>query len=109
MLDRIQGGHAEQIGQSASLDKIKEIDIKNREIQNDSEYFIDESQISQAAYEKYEREMDIAKFSKILLETDEKEANELVLKDAFDGKIIIDNDDYLGELITNNNLLDDIN
>lgn len=108
MLDKIQGNQADIVGQSASLDRIKEIDIKNHYSSNDSAYFIDESEISDTAYEKYMREQDVKRFSQILLETDEDEAVNLVLKKAFDGTISIDNDDFLGDLLSNTDLLDDI-
>ncbi|MBQ8475764.1 hypothetical protein IJ531_01745 [bacterium] len=108
MLDKIQGDRAELIGQSASLDRIKEIDLNSHYSSNDVNYIVDESDISSEAYEKYIREQDVKRFSKILMETDEKEANELVLRHAFNGTISIDDDDFLGELLGNSDFLDDI-
>ena len=83
MLDKIQGNQADIVGQSASLDRIKEIDIKNHYSSNDSAYFIDESEISDTAYEKYMREQDVKRFSQILLETDEDEADSTEPYDPF--------------------------
>ena len=71
-------------------------------------YFIDESNISTAALEKYQRELDVKTFSEILKQTDEKAANELVLQQAFEGLLSIDNTDFLSELLDNEDLLNDI-
>ena len=108
MLDKIQNDGADLASQSVNLDRIKETELKNRYSQNDCDYFIDESDISDAAYEKYQRYSDIQNFSKILLQTDEQEALDLVLKKTFDGTISIDNDDFLSELLSNDDFLNDI-
>jgi hypothetical protein len=42
------------------------------------------------------------------LQTDEKEATELVLKKAFDGTIDINDDEIFSELLSNSSLIDDI-
>ena len=108
MLDKIQGSQADLVNRSASADRINEIDLKNRYQDNDLNYIVDESEISSEAYQKYERELDIKRFSQILLDTDEKEATERVLKKAFDGTISISETDILGDLVNNNDLLNDI-
>ena len=108
MLDKIQGNQADSVSQSASLDRIKEIELKNHYGANDINYIVDESEISDEAYRKYERENDIKHFSKILMETDEQEATELVLKKAFDGTISINDTDIISDLVNNSDLLNDI-
>ncbi len=108
MLDKIQSSQADSISQSASLDRISEIDLKSRYSSNDINYIVDESDISEEAYKKYERENDVKRFSQILMETDEQEANELVLKKAFDGTISINDTDIIGDLVNNSDLLNDI-
>ena len=108
MLDRIQGSQADSVNQSTSLDRIKELELKNQYKEYDSDYFIDESRISNEAYQKYQREIDVKHFSDILMQTDEKEAANLVLKKAFDGTISINDDNILNDLISNNDLLNDI-
>ena len=108
MLDKIQNDGADIISQSANLDRIKEIEVNNRYSQNDNDYFIDESDISDIAYEKYQRYSDIQKFSKILMQTDEQEALDLVLKKTFDGTISVDNDEFMSELLSNSEFLNDI-
>ena len=108
MLDKIHGAQTDSITQSTSLDRINEIALKDHYKDNDSNYIVDESQISQEAYDKYIREQDIKRFSKILLESDEQEANNLVLKKAFDGTISIDDDDFLSELIDSSDLINEI-
>ena len=108
MLDRIQSNQTESLNQSLALDKINEIEVSNHYKENDVNYIVDESDISLEAYKKYERENDIKRFSEILLETDEQEANELVLKKAFDGTISLDETGIINELTNNNGLLDDI-
>ena len=108
MLDKIQGSQTDLISESASLDRIKEIEANGHYKSNDINYIVDESDISVEAYKKYERENDIKRFSKILMETDEQEANELVLQKAFDGTISIDDTGIINDLSSNNGLLDDI-
>ena len=108
MLDKIQGAQADSIGQASSLDRIKELDFRSKYSDNEYDYIVDESQISDIAYEKYNRELDVQKFSKILLESDEKEATELVLKKAFDGTISIDDDEFLSDLLNNSDLINEI-
>lgn len=108
MLDRIQNDGTDLIAQSANLDRIKEVELKDHYSQNDNDFFIDESDISDAAYEKYQRYSDVQKFSKILMQTDEQEALDLVLKKTFDGTITVDNDDFMSELLSNDDFLNDI-
>ena len=107
MLDKILNNNSESITQSQSLDRIKGVTSNPfEEVENG--YFIDESNISSAAIQKYQREVDIKKFSEILKETDEKSANELVIQQALDGKLSIENDDFLSELLNNEDFLNDI-
>jgi len=107
MLDKINGANSEAISQGVSLDRINEINSNNPYIENDTGYFVDESQISDAAFQKYQRYSDVQKFSKILMETDEQEAIDMVLKKAFDGTISID-DDIIGEIVSSSDFLNDI-
>ena len=108
MLDKILGTNSESVTQSQNLDRIKEIGTTNPYEAASNNYFIDESDISSEAIAKYEHENDIKKFSEILMQYDEKDALEQVLQKVFDGSISIDNDDFLSELLTNEDFLNDI-
>ncbi len=107
MLDKISNNNSESIAQSQSLDRIKGVATNPfEEVENG--FFIDESDISSAAIKKYQREVDVQKFSEILKETDEKASVELVLKQAFEGKLSIENEDFISELLNNKDFLNDI-
>jgi len=108
MLDKILGTNSESVTQSQNLDRIKEIGTTNPYEAVSNNYFIDESDISSEAIAKYEHENDIKKFSEILMQYDEKDALEQVLQKVFDGSISIDNDEFLSELLTNEDFLNDI-
>lgn len=108
MLDKINNNHSETIGQSQSLDRILGLGATNPFEENENKFFIDESHISQAAIQKYQRELDVQSFSKILNETDEKESTNLVIQKAFDGLLSIDNDEFMSELLNNEDFLNDI-
>ena len=108
MLDKIQNNNSELIGQSQSLDRISQIGVTNPFKEADSNYFIDQSEISSTALEKYQRELDVKTFSDILMQTDEQAANELVLQQAFEGMFSIDDDQFLLELLDNVDFLNDI-
>ena len=108
MLDKILANNSEIIDQSQSLDRIKGLGTTNPYEADKSKFFIDESSISNAALEKYQKELDVKKFSDILFQTDEKAANDLVLQQAFDGLFSIDDTDFLSELLDNEEFLNDI-
>lgn len=108
MLDKILANNSEIIDQSQSLDRIKGLGVSNPYEADKSKFFIDESSISNDALEKYQKELDIKTFSDILFQTDEKVANDLVLQQAFEGILSIDNTDFLSELLDNEDLLNDI-
>ena len=108
MLDKILGTNSESISQSQNLDRIKEIGATNPFEATNANYFVDESDISSEAIQKYERELDVKKFSDILMQYDEQDALEEVLQQAFNGTISIDNDEFLSELLTNEEFLNDI-
>ncbi len=108
MLDKILNSNSESILQSQNLDRIGQIGASNPFEKSESAFFVDESQISNSAIEKYQHELDIKKFSDILKSTDEKEANELVLKQAFDGVLSIDDDEFLSELLSSEVFLNDV-
>ncbi len=108
MLDKIQNTGSESITQSQNLDRIRGLGVSNPFEEDDKGFFVDESNISSLALEKYQRELDVKKFSDILMETDEKAANELVIKQAFDGTLSIDNDDFLSELLNNEDFINEI-
>lgn len=108
MLDKIQNTGSESITQSQNLDRIRGLGTTNPFEDDDKGFFVDESRISSQALEKYQRELDVKKFSDILMETDEQAANELVLQQAFDGTISIDNDDFLSELLNNEDFINEI-
>ena len=78
MLDKITNNNSEIIDQSQNLDRIKAIGTSNPFIEDKTKYFVDESSISSAAMQKYQRELDIKTFSDILMQTDEKAANDLL-------------------------------
>lgn len=108
MLDKILANNSEIIDQSQSLDRIKGLGVSNPYETDKNKFFIDESSISTAAFEKYQRELDVKSFSEILMQTDEKAANDLVLQQAFEGLFSIDDTDFLSELLDNEDLLNDI-
>lgn len=108
MLDKILANNSEIIDQSQSLDRIKGLGVSNPYEVDKNKFFIDESSISTTALEKYQKELDVKKFSDILFQTDEKAANELVLQQAFEGLFSIDETDFLSELLDNKDLLNDI-
>ena len=108
MLDNIHSASSESIIQNQGLERITGINTATNPIENDKNYFIDESEISNAAFEKYQREVDIKEFSEILLSTDEKEANSLVLNKVFDGEFSIDDNDFLAELLDNDEFINDV-
>ena len=108
MLDKILGSNSESVKQSQNLDRINQIGATNPFEKANSDYFVDESNISSEAIAKYERENDVKKFSDILMQYDEKDALEQVLQKVFDGSISIDNDEFLSELLTNEDFLNDI-
>jgi len=58
--------------------------------------------------QKYQHDLDIKNFSNILMEINEKEANDLVLQQAFSGNLSIDNDEFINELLINDDFLNDI-
>ena len=97
MINKIQNDNiAEVIGQSAALEGIN----------NNSS--LKQSDISQAAFEKYQKEEDVKKFSEILLQSDEKEATQRVLEEIFSQKYSIDDDEFLNKLLNNEEFLNDI-
>lgn len=108
MLDKIVNTNSETVLQSQNLDRIGAVGTTNPFEKSDKSFFVDESQISNAAMEKYEHELDVQRFSEILKETDEKEANELVLQQAFDGILSIDDDEFMSELLASEVFLNDI-
>ena len=108
MLDKILANNSEIIDQSQSLDRIRGIGATNPFEESRDKFFIDESSISSAALQKYQRELDVKSFSEILMQTDQKAANDLVLQQAFDGLFSIDDTDFLSELLENEDLLNDI-
>jgi len=79
MLDRILGTNSEIINQSQSLDRISGFGTTNPFEESKDKFFIDESNISTAAFEKYQREIDVKNFSEILMQTDEKAAKAIII------------------------------
>ena len=71
MLDKIQNNNSESIIQSQNLDRIRGLGATNPFEDDDKGFFVDESSISSLALEKYQRELDVKKFSDILMETDD--------------------------------------
>ena len=108
MLDKIQNNGSESIVQSQNLDRIKGSGTTNPFEEDDNKFFIDESNISSTAMEKYQREIDIKTFSEILKQTDQKEADNMVLQQAFGGDLSIENNDFLSELLNSEEFLNDI-
>ena len=100
MLDRISNDRNEAISQNSSSG------IYNTD---DSDLFVDESNISDAAIKLYERERDVQKFTKLALsDMDDKSADALVISKAFDGDISIDDDDAIFSLLSNEDFLNEI-
>ena len=56
MLDKILGTNSETVKQSQNLDRIKEVGVTNPFEKTSANYFVDESDISKEALDKYERE-----------------------------------------------------
>ena len=83
--------------------KKKSITVKFMWFKDNSHYF----QGTRGRRDFFE-ELDIKTFSDILMQTDEKAANDLVLKQAFEGLFSIDNTDFLSEILDNEDLLNDI-
>lgn len=108
MLDKIQGNISETIAQSQGLEKTKGLGVSSPFEDDEKAFFIDRSDISSAAMEKYQREIDVKNFSEIFNQTDEKEATELVLSKVFNGQFSIDNDDILMELLNSDSFLSDV-
>lgn len=108
MLDRIHNNGSEAIDQSQNLDRIKGFGITNPFADDYDNFFIDESHISNEAIKKYQRELDIKEFGELLKNTAQKAADELVLQQAFEGTLSIDNDDSIAELISSEDFLNDL-
>ena len=108
MLDKIQGNISETIAQSQGLEKIKSLGVTNPFEDDDKGFFIDQSDISSLAMQKYQREIDVNYFGEILKQTDEQEATKLVLDKVFNGQFSIDNDDVLMEILNSKDFLNDV-
>ncbi len=108
MLDKIHNNGSDAIDQSQNLEKIKNLGVSNPFAYDDTNFFIDESHISNEALKKYQRELDVQTFGEILKNTSQKEADELVLKQAFDGLLSIDDDNFLSELLNSKEFLNDL-
>lgn len=108
MLDKIQGNISETIAQSQGLEKIKSLGVTNPFEDDDKGFFIDQSDISSLAMQKYQREIDVNYFGEILKQTDEQEATKLVLDKVFNGQFSIDNDDILMEILNSKDFLNDV-
>ncbi len=109
MLDRIQNNGLDNITQGQNLEKISSVGSTNPFEKEDlKNYLVDESDISTTALEKYQKELDIQKFSDILKKMDEKEANNLVLKNVFEGVFSMETSDILSSLSNNENLLNEV-
>ncbi|MBQ2983267.1 MAG: hypothetical protein IJD57_00525 [Candidatus Gastranaerophilales bacterium] len=108
MLDKIQGNISETIAQSQGLEKIKGLGVTNPFEDDDKGFFIDQSDISSLAMQKYQREIDVNYFGEILKQTDEQEATKLVLDKVFNGQFSIDNDDVLMEILNSKDFLNDV-
>ncbi len=108
MLDKIQGNISETIAQSQGLEKVKGLGVSNPFEDDDKGFFIDQSDISSLALQKYQREIDVNHFSEILKQTDEQEATNLVLDKVFNGQFSIDNDDILMEILNSKDFLNDV-
>lgn len=108
MLDKIQNNDIQSVIQSQSPDRIRDLGMTNPFEESDKGFFVDESRISSLALEKYQREIDVKNFSDILNQIDDREASELVLKQMYDGILSIDDDEFLAELLSNEDFLNDI-
>lgn len=107
MLDKIHSNAADSIEQSQNLDRIKGYGVTNPFL-DDNDYFIDESYISNEALQKYQREIDVKDFSKILIDLEQSLSDNLVIQQAFEGKFSIDNDEFLSELLNSKEFLNDL-
>ena len=99
---------SDAVEQSITTDRISQIGSQNPFVENNNSYITDEYEISDLAFQKYQHEQDVKYFSDILLKTDENDAIEQVLKKTFDGTISIDDDNFLAELLSNDEFLNDV-
>ena len=108
MLDRISNDRNEAISQN-SISKISSLGSSGIYNTDDSDLFVDESNISDAAIKLYERERDVQKFTKLALsDMDDKSADAIVISKALNGEISIDDDDAIFSLLSNEDFLNEI-
>ncbi len=92
-------------------DKINNInsakDIKSKKMHQKNKDVIKSCAQNEEA-EKLQKKHDIEYFSKIFHQTDEKEADALVLKKIFNGEIKLDEDDFIQEILENKDFLNDV-
>lgn len=108
MLDKIHNDGANSVEQNQSLDRIRGYGVTNPFLEDDNNFFIDESRISNEALQKYQREIDIKDFSKMLTNLEQKDSDALVIQQAFDGQLSIDNDEILSNLLNSKEFLNDL-
>lgn len=108
MLDRISNDINETLSQS-SISRVSQLGMQNPYNTSEKSLFIDESNISDRAIELYERELDVKRFTQMVLDdVDDVEANSLVVSKAFDGEISIDDDEAIFSLLSNEDFLNEI-
>lgn len=108
MLERIQNSATEALLQNSTISSISALGANQAYEVEDENCFIDECDISLQAIEKLQKELDIKNFSDILMNTDEKESNSLVISQGLSGLISFDSEDILESLLNNKNLFNDV-
>ena len=109
MLDKIQNNSSESILQSQNADRIRGLGVSNPYEEDSKNFFIDQSDISSVAFEKYQKEQDIQKFSEILKSTDEQAASNLVMQQMFDWIIKPEDINFsYDKIFENENFINDI-
>lgn len=102
-----QNTTSEILSRSSAIQRLSD-GYQTNPIDDRKNYLIDESSISTNAIQKWERELDVKKFTHLVTsDPDDNSAEELVTKQIFEGKISFDDDELQG-LFTNKKFLNDV-
>lgn len=108
MLNRIeQNSTSEILAKSSAIQRLSD-SYQSNPIDDRKNFLIDESNISTNAIQKWERELDVKKFTHLVTsDPDDKSAEELVTRQIFEGKISFDDEELQG-LFSNKKFLEDV-
>lgn len=102
-----QNSASEILTKSTAIQRLSD-SYQSNPIDDRKNYLIDESSISTNAIQKWERELDVNKFTHLVTsDPDDNSAEELVIKQIFEGKISFDDSDLQG-LFSNKKFLEDV-